>query len=86
MMTLINRSPLLRNSQVNNVSVGAVTSCNSEVIVRSGVFYTVLHEAATLQRDVMPRHTSTEEVFSVWSVLRLYKRLSLSSESVESLP
>jgi hypothetical protein len=32
-MTLLNRSPLLCNTKVNNVSAGAVTSCNREELL-----------------------------------------------------
>jgi hypothetical protein len=48
---LLNRSPLLCNGRVNNVSARAVTSCNNEAAARSGVFYAVWHEAATIQWD-----------------------------------
>jgi hypothetical protein len=34
-MTLLNRNPLLRNGRINNVSAGAVTSCNREELLKT---------------------------------------------------
>jgi hypothetical protein len=86
-MTLLNRSPSLLNGRVNSVSRERWRYATVKQL-REAVFSTrsdTRQQRCNGTRNAMS-HTSTEEVFSVRSMLRLYKGVNLSRESVESSP
>jgi hypothetical protein len=54
-MTLINRSPLLGNGGVSNVSAGAVTSCNSEETAEAVFLRSPTRGSGARMEHVTPR-------------------------------